>query len=103
MAGGVRELDVCSCRLRMCFVYVPCYSVQKYECIPGIYVIARVIRVESVYCVFLPRWSEWRSVRRTSEYSVVDVVERSGSVRKDTWRSRRAREGGLPRPEEVEI
>ena len=42
MAGGVRELDVCSCRVRTCFVYViklPCYSVQIYECIPGIYVI----------------------------------------------------------------
>ena len=42
MAGGVREFDVCSCRVRTCFVYVikpPYYSVQIYECIPGIYVI----------------------------------------------------------------
>ena len=47
MAGGVR--DVCSCRVRTCFVYMikpPCYySVQIYECIPGIYVIASVSRV----------------------------------------------------------
>ena len=46
MAGGVSEFGVCSCRVRTCFVYViklPCYSVQIYECIPGIYVIARVI------------------------------------------------------------
>ena len=43
MAGGVREFDVCSCRMRTCFEYVikpPCYCVHIYECIPGIYVIA---------------------------------------------------------------
>ena len=48
MAGGVRELHVYSCRVRTYFVYVikpPCYSVQRYECIPGIYVITTVIRV----------------------------------------------------------
>ena len=48
MAGRIRELGVCSCRVRTCFVYVIkplCYSVPRYECIPGIYVIARVIRV----------------------------------------------------------
>ena len=46
VAGGIRELGVCSCRVRTCFVYVIkllCYGVQIYECIPGIYVIARVI------------------------------------------------------------
>ena len=46
VAGRIREFDVCSCRVRTCFAYVikpPCYSVQIYECIPGIYVIARVI------------------------------------------------------------
>ena len=48
MAGGVRQLDVYSCRVKTYFVYVikpPCYSVQIYECIPRIYVITRVIRV----------------------------------------------------------
>ena len=48
VAGRVREFDVCSCRMRTCYIHViklPYYSVQIYECIPGIYVIARVIRV----------------------------------------------------------
>ena len=48
MAGGVREFHVYSCRVRTYFVYVikpSCYSVQIYECIPGIYVITRAIRV----------------------------------------------------------
>ena len=48
VAGGVRQSDVYSHRVKTYFVYVikpPCYSVQIYECIPGIYVIVRVIRV----------------------------------------------------------
>ena len=48
VAGGVREFDVCSSGVRTCFVYVinaPCHSVEIYECIPGIYVITRVIRI----------------------------------------------------------
>ena len=45
---GVSQFHVYSCRVRTYFVEVikpPCYSVQIYECIPGIYVITRVIRV----------------------------------------------------------
>ena len=48
MAGGVSQFDVYSHRVKTYDVYVikpPCYSVQIYECIPGIYVITRVIRV----------------------------------------------------------
>ena len=40
MARGVSQVDVDSCRVRTYFVYVikpPCYSVQIYECIPGMY------------------------------------------------------------------
>ena len=33
----------------------------------------------------------------------MDIVERSGSVRKDTLRRSRVREGGLPSPEESDI
>ena len=48
VAGGVIQFDMYSHRVKTCFVYVIkslCYSVQTYECIPGIYVITRVIRV----------------------------------------------------------
>ena len=48
VAGGVSQLDVYSHRVKTYFVYVikpPCYSVHIYKCIPGIYVIARVIQV----------------------------------------------------------
>ena len=51
VAGRVSEFDVYSRRVRTYFVYVikpPCHSVEIYECIPGIYVITRVIRVLSV-------------------------------------------------------
>ena len=37
---------------------------DRFLCIPGIYVITRVIRV---YCVFPLRWGVWRSCRKTCE------------------------------------